>query len=87
MAQVTTKVVNLKTIMSRPIFQRGYLDAMNGAKFDEDYDNWSAATQWSYERGRLFYFGAGKMRLKQGRGLSNQAIETYKALRESKVIL
>lgn len=87
MAQVDTKVVNLKTIMGRPIFERGYLDAMCGAKFAKDYDDWSAAKQWSYERGRLFFFGAGKVRLKQGRGVSGQAIEAYKALRNDKVIL
>ena len=87
MAQVTTRVVNIKTIMGRPMFVRGYNEAMTGAKFAKDYDDWSAAEQWSYERGRLFFFGAGKVRLKQGRGVSSQAIQVYKALRDSKVIL
>ena len=32
MAQVTTKVVSLKKIMGRPAFERGYLEAMCGAK-------------------------------------------------------
>ena len=87
MAQVSTKVVSLKKIMGRPAFERGYLDAMCGAKFNKDYDDWSANEQWSYERGRLFFYGAGKVRLKQGRGVSSQAIQVYKALRDSKVIL
>jgi hypothetical protein len=87
MPQVSTKVVNLKTIMGRPMFERGYLDAMCGAKFAKDYDDWSANQQWSYERGRLFFYGAGKVRLKQGRGVSSQAIQVYKSLRDSNVIL
>ena len=87
MAQVKTRVVSLKTIMGRPAFERGYLDAMCGAKFAKDYDDLTANEQWSYERGRLFFFGAGKVRLKQGRGVSSQAIQVYKALRDSKVIL
>jgi hypothetical protein len=87
MPQVTTKVVSLKKIMGRPAFERGYLDAMCGTSFAKDYDDWHANEQWSYERGRLFFFGAGKVRLKQGRGVSSQAIEAYKALRNDKVIL
>ena len=87
MAQVKTRTVNLKTIMGRPAFQRGYTEAMCGTSFARDYDNWSSNEQWSYERGRLFFFGAGKVRLKQGRGVSSQAMQVYKALRDSKVIL
>jgi len=87
MAQVTTRVVNLKTIMGRPAFVRGYNEAMCGSKFAKDYDNWPSNEQWSYERGRLFYFGAGRMRLKQGRGVSRQAIDTYIMLRENNTIL
>ena len=87
MAQVTTHSVSLKTIMSRPTFVRGYNEAMVGAKFSKDYDNWTTNEQWSYERGRLFYFGAGRVRLKQGRGVSRQAIETYMALRDNNTIL
>lgn len=87
MAQVSTRVVNIRTIMGRPTFVRGYNEAMCGAKFAKDYDDLTANEQWSYERGRLFFFGAGKIRLKQGRGVSSQAIQIYKALRDSKVIL
>ena len=87
MAQVNTRTVNLKTIMGRAAFQRGYTEAMCGTSFAKDYDDWHANEQWSYERGRLFFFGAGKVRLKQGRGVSSQAIEAYKALRNEKTIL
>jgi len=87
MPQVNTHTVSLKTIMGRPAFVRGYNEAMTGAKFAKDYDNWPSNEQWSYERGRLFYFGAGRMRLKQGRGVSRQAIDTYVMLRENNTIL
>jgi hypothetical protein len=87
MAQVPTKIISAKTLMSRPIFQRGYTEAMYGTKFAADYDDWPASLQWTYERGRQFYFAAGRVRLKQGRGVSSQAIEAYRTLRNENVIL
>ena len=87
MAQVNTRVVSIKDILARPMFQRGYTDAMCGAKFAKEYDDWTAISQWNYERGRLFFYGAGMVRLKQGRGVSKQAIVKYNDLRREGVIL
>ena len=87
MAQCATKRVNIRKVMSRPAFLPGVKDAMNGFGFYERYDAMPTSDQWSYERGRQFYFAAGKMRIKQGRGISFDAVQTYKALRADNTIL
>ena len=87
MAQCNTQRVTLKSVMSHPVFLQGVKDAMNGFGFYERYDAMPTSDQWSYERGRQFYFAAGKMRIKQGRGISFDAVQTYKALRADNTIL
>lgn len=87
MAQCDTKRVSLKSVMAHPVFLQGFRDAMNGLGFYERYEKLPVNQQWSYERGRLFYFAAGKMRIKQGRGVSRDAMETYTMLRADNYIL
>ena len=87
MAQCATKRVNIRKVMSHPVFLQGVKDAMNGVGFYERYDTLPENHQWSYERGRQFYFAVGKMRIKQGRGISFDAVQTYKALRADNTIL
>lgn len=87
MAQCATKRVSLRKVMSQPAFLQGVKDAMSGVGFYERYETMPTSDQWSYERGRQFYFAAGKMRIMQGRGVSRDAVETYKSLRADKSIL
>ena len=87
MSQCLTKRVSLKSVMSHPVFLQGFHDAMNGVGFYEHYDSIPENKQWNYERGRQFYFAAGKMRIKQGRGVSRDALKTYQTLRADKSIL
>jgi len=87
MAQCDTKRVNVKSVIGHPVFLQGFHDAMNGIGFYERYETLPTNQQWSYERGRQFYFAAGKKRIKQGRGVSREAIKMFVELRTDNSIL
>ena len=87
MSQAPTRKVTVKKALMQPAFEKGYRDAMNGVGFYENYEKISLGEQWSYERGRHFYFAVGKVRLKQGNGISKTAIAAYKAVRAMRVVL
>jgi hypothetical protein len=81
LTQIPTKAIPLKKILVRPAFQLGMKDAEAGRGFNEKYESFTTGDQWTYERGRQFYFTAGRMRIRQGKGVSRQAIAAYKELR------
>ena len=87
MAQCETKRVNLKSVIGNAFFLKGFQDAMNGIGLYEKYDSIPLNKQFNYERGRQFYFAAGKIRIKQGRGVSRDAVEIYKMLRANNYVL
>lgn len=85
--QIPVKKTSTKKMMSRPAFQLGIKDAEAGRGFDEKYEKFSTTDQWTYERGRQFYFTVGKMRLKQGNGISRTALIAYNTAREMQAVL
>jgi hypothetical protein len=87
MAQVATKGVSIRKIMARPTFLQGARDAANGLGFCSEYDDFSTAEQWSYERGRLFYFATGLKAFRAGAGVRQEAVVLYKSGRASLSIL
>lgn len=78
MAQVATGRNSIRSIMARPTFLRGARDAAEGLGFCSDYDNFSTGEQWTYERGRLFYFDTGVKSFRAGAGVKREAIALYK---------
>ena len=87
MAQVATKSTSIRKIMARPTFLQGARDAAKGFGFCSEYDDFSTADQWSYERGRLFYFSSGLKVFRAGAGVKREAIVLYKSGRVSLSIL
>lgn len=87
MAQVATKGVSIRKIMARPTFLQGARDAANGLGFCSDYDDFSILDQWTYERGRQFYFATGLKAFRAGTGVRREAIVLYKSGRASLSIL
>ena len=81
--QVPTKAIPMKKLLALPSFLMGMKDAESGVGFNAIYESWSIIDQWTYERGRQFYFTAGKIRVRQGKGVSRQAIAAYKELRSA----
>ena len=77
----------IKTMLARPEFLQGFKDAMSGVGFYEKYDQMPVSGQLAYERGRHFFFAAGHMRIKQGRGVSRDAIEVYNELRSENTLI
>ena len=82
MAQVKTRRVKLSTIMGRADFLMGMKDASQGNPVRDHWDNRTRAgvtnEQWSYERGRLFFFwlkgrGLSDMKIKNGRSVTYEA--------------
>ena len=87
MSQVTTKRTPIKKVLARTEFVQGYKDAMTGVGFYEKYEQMTSSEQWTYERGRQFFFAAGPMRIRQGRGVTREAIQMYRDLRNENVVL
>jgi hypothetical protein len=87
MAQVATKGVSIRKIMARPTFLQGARDAANGLGFCSEYDDFSILDQWTYERGRLFYFATGLKAFRAGTGVTREAIVLYKSGRAGLSIL
>ena len=87
MAQIATGRTVIRAIMAHPIFLQGARDAANGFGFCSDYDNFSTREQWTYERGRLFYFDTGVKSFRAGAGVKPKAIALYKSGRANLSIL
>lgn len=82
--QVKTNNVKTTYIMSRACFVRGFKEAQQGLPFVEDMED--PASQWGYERGRLFgtiYKGV----LKNGIHVTREAVRAYRAARDAGEIL
>ena len=86
MKQVKTRRVKLSTIMGRADFLMGMKDASQGKPVRDHWDNRTRAgvinEQWSYERGRLFFFwlkgcGLSDMKIKNGRSVTYEAQVQY----------
>ena len=82
MKQIKTRRVKLSTIMGRADFLMGMKDASQGKPVRDHWDNRTRAgvinEQWSYERGRLFFFwlkgcGLSDMKIKNGRSVTYEA--------------
>lgn len=94
--QVKTRRVTISSIMGSADFKQGMADARNGAPIK---DQWKSRTrkgvcseQWSYERGRLFYFwlkskGLDGEPIKSGRSVLRWAQEEYVKAAQEKAIL
>ena len=87
MAQIPTKGASIRKIMARPTFLQGARDAANGLGFCSEYDDFSVTEQWSYERGRQFYFATGLKAFRAGAGVKQEAVVLYKSGRASLSIL
>lgn len=91
MAQATTRMVTIKSMLGSHYFTRGTKDYLAGKGFDKDYDKWDGSDQWRYERGRLFAAATGgSVPVKGGQGnkrVTYQAVDTYVALRKTNAIL
>ena len=87
MAQTDTHKTSIKKVMSNPAFIQGYKDASNGVSFYENYDRIPNFQQFAYERGRQFFFAVGKMRIKQGAGISKEAQVAFISLFRQKAII
>jgi hypothetical protein len=92
MKQIKTRRVKLTTIMGRADFLMGMKDAAQGKPVRNHWDNRTRSglinEQWSYERGRLFFFwlkgnGLSDMQIKNGRTVTYAAqvqfVEAWKA--------
>jgi hypothetical protein len=87
MSQAATHGTSFKKVLAHPIFNEGYKDAMKGVNFYEKYERLADHQKFSYERGRQFFFSVGKMRIRQGRGATKEAIQVFKYLFQQKIIL
>lgn len=87
MSQAQTHKTSFKKVMLNPLFGEGYMDAMNGVSFYEKYEKIGEFQQFAYERGRHFFFAVGKMRIKQGAGISKEARMAFIALFRQRTIL
>ena len=87
MSQIKTKRTTTKGIMARAMFTKGIQDARAGLRFDPGYEDFNTTAQWTYERGRQFYFATGITRVKQGRGVRSHAVAEYNAARRAGAIL
>ena len=87
MAQANTQKSSFKKVMMNPLFIEGYKDAMSGVNFYEKYEKIAEFHQFAYERGRHFFFAVGKMRIKQGAGVTKEARMAFIALFRQRAIL
>lgn len=87
MPQAHTHKTTIAKVLAHPIFNEGYKDAMNGVSFYEKYEKIPEFNQFAYERGRNFFFAVGKMRIRQGRGATKEAIQMLNYLFQQKIIL
>lgn len=78
--QVTTKLVTVLEIMSRPKFALGVEDARAGRGYRPDYEVWEDANDcWCYERGRQWAQLAPRhVQLKVNGKISLQAMRWYR---------
>lgn len=96
MKQVKTRLVKLSTIMGRADFLMGMKDAELGLPIRDHWDTRTRAgvtnEQWSYERGRLFYFwlkgnGLSRLQIKEGRRVTYAAQSQFsEAMRAGAII-
>jgi hypothetical protein len=84
--QIKTRRVKLSTIMGRADFLMGMKDAAQGKPIRDHWDNRTRSgvtnEQWSYERGRLFFFwlkgnGLSDLKIKDGRTVTYAAQVQY----------
>ena len=87
MAQADTHKTTIAKVLAHPVFNEGYKDAMNGVSFYEKYEKIPEFQQFAYERGRNFFFAVGKMRIRQGRGTTKEAIQIFNRLFQQRAIL
>jgi hypothetical protein len=84
------KTTKLSSIISGHYFTRGYKDAKAGNGFDSDYDKMNGPDQWSYERGRQFFFATGGLiPTKCGKGnkrVNHDAIIAYSKLHSNNIL-
>ena len=94
--QVKTRRVTISSIMGTAVFRKGFEEAMNGFPLEDSWETKTrrgvASEQWSYERGRLFFFwlkakGLENEPFKQGRRVLAWAQDEYNEATKEKAIL
>ena len=94
--QVKTRRVTISSVMGRADFLSGIRDAASGKPIS---DQWESRTQkgvineqWTYERGRLFYFwlkgkGLEAQKMKDGRRVLSWAQQEFSQAWKEKAII
>ena len=90
MGQIGTVVITTKQVMHRAEFSKGYYEVLTGKPFVDSIVD--TRKQWNYERGRQFAcymksIGVKHMKLKDGKEITNGALQFYNHAVASKFIL